>query len=95
MEETCIQRRRLEFTPRNTELRGKFKHAVIMRNVKKVTQILDTEQDFRTLQTFPNLNLLKYDVHLAVVSIELTILGHSILNTPTITGPTSFVPDPV
>ena len=29
MEETCIQRRRLEYIPRNTELRGRFRHACI------------------------------------------------------------------
>ena len=90
LEETYIQRRRLEYIPRNTELRVKFRHAITMRNLKKVTQIFDTERNFRPLQTLPSLNLLKYDVHLPVVSVELTILGHSIIN-----GPTSFVPDPV
>ena len=34
MEETCIQCRRLKCIPRNTELRGKFRHAIIMRNQK-------------------------------------------------------------
>ena len=95
MEERCVQRRRLDSIPRYTELRGKFRHATIIRNLKKVTQILDTERNFRTLQTLPNLNLSKYDVQLTLVSVGLTILGHSILNTPTITGLTSFVPDPV
>ena len=95
LEEKCIQRRRLECIPRNTELHGKFRHAIVIRNIKKVTQILDTERKFLTLQLLPNLNLLKYDVRLTVVFVELTILGHSILNTLTITCVTSFVPDPV
>ena len=58
-EETCIQRRRLKCIPRNTELRGKFRHAIrhaiIMRNKKRNTGIADTKRIFRNLQTLPNI----------------------------------------